>query len=43
MIVENLVHHIDFVQRTCLDTRQPGSAFKKLDTRQSEILTKSSV
>ena len=24
---------------TCLDTRQPGSAFKKLDTRQSEILT----
>ena len=25
--------------RTCLDTRQPGSAFKKLDTRQSEILT----
>ena len=24
---------------TCLDTRQPGSPFKKLDTRQSEILT----
>ena len=24
---------------TCLDTRQPGSVFKKLDTRQSEILT----
>ena len=23
---------------TCLDTRQPGSAFKKLDTRQSEML-----
>ena len=23
----------------CLDTRQPESAFKKLDTRQSEILT----
>ena len=24
---------------TCLDTRQPGTVFKKLDTRQSEILT----
>ena len=24
---------------TCLDTRQPGNVFKKLDTRQSEILT----
>ena len=23
----------------CLDTRQPGTVFKKLDTRQSEILT----
>ena len=23
----------------CLDTRQPGAVFKKLDTRQSEILT----
>ena len=23
---------------SCLDTRQPGTAFKKLDTRQSEIL-----
>ena len=23
---------------TCLDTRQPGTVFKKLDTRQSEIL-----
>jgi len=22
----------------CLDTRQPGSVFKKLDTRQSEII-----
>ena len=25
--------------RKCLDTRQPGTVFKKLDTRQSEILT----
>ena len=24
---------------TCLDTRQPGTVFKKLDTRQSEVLT----
>ena len=24
---------------TCLDTRQPGTVIKKLDTRQSEILT----
>ena len=24
---------------SCLDTRQPGTVFKKLDTRQSEILT----
>ena len=24
---------------TCLDTRQPGTVFKKLDARQSEILT----
>ena len=24
---------------TCLHTRQPGTVFKKLDTRQSEILT----
>ena len=32
-----------FNNTTCLDTRQPGSAFRKLDTRQSEILTKSSV
>ena len=32
-----------YIITTCLDTRQPGSAFKKLDTRQSEILTKSSV
>ena len=24
---------------SCLDTRQPGNVFKKLDTRQSEILT----
>ena len=24
---------------TCLDTRQPGTVFKKLDTRQSEMLT----
>ena len=24
---------------TCLDTRQPGTVFKKLGTRQSEILT----
>ena len=23
----------------CLDTQQPGTVFKKLDTRQSEILT----
>ena len=23
----------------CLDTRQPGSVYKKLDTRQSEILS----
>ena len=23
----------------CLDTRQPGTVFKKLGTRQSEILT----
>ena len=23
----------------CLDTRRPGTVFKKLDTRQSEILT----
>ena len=23
---------------SCLDTRQPGAVFKKLDTRQSEIL-----
>ena len=28
-----------FVFTTCLDTRQPGTVFKKLDTRQSEILT----
>ena len=25
--------------RSCLDTRQPGTVFKKLDTPQSEILT----
>ena len=25
--------------KKCLDTRQPGTVFKKLDTRQSEILT----
>ena len=24
---------------SCLDTRQPGNVFKKLDTRQSEVLT----
>ena len=24
---------------SCLDTRQPGNVFKKLDTQQSEILT----
>ena len=24
---------------SCLHTRQPGTVFKKLDTRQSEILT----
>ena len=24
---------------TCLDTRQPGTVFRKLGTRQSEILT----
>ena len=29
----------EIVVTTCLDTRQPGSVFKKLDTRQSEILT----
>lgn len=29
-----------FVLRpNCLDTRQPGNVYKKLDTRQSEILT----
>ena len=28
-----------FLCTTCLDTRQPGTVFKKLDTRQSEILT----
>ena len=27
------------LKRTCIDTRQPGSVYKKLDTRQSEILT----
>ena len=27
------------IGRTCLDTRQPGSVFKKLDPRQSDILT----
>ena len=26
-------------RQTCLDTRQPGTVFKNLDTRQSEILT----
>ena len=29
----------EFRLTTCLDTRQPGTVFKKLDTRQSEILT----
>ena len=28
-----------FLSSSCLDTRQPGTVFKKLDTRQSEILT----
>ena len=28
-----------FLISSCLDTRQPGNVFKKLDTRQSEILT----
>ena len=28
-----------FIYTTCLDTRQPGTVLKKLDTRQSEILT----
>ena len=32
-----LILNIKF--RKCLDTRQPGTVFKKLDTRQSEILT----
>ena len=30
---------LEFFFTTCLDTRQPGTVFKKLDTRQSEILT----
>ena len=30
-------HHLIF--NSCLDTRQPETVFKKLDTRQSEILT----
>ena len=28
-----------FIWGTCLDTRQPGSVYKKLDTREPEILT----
>ena len=32
-----LILNITF--RKCLDTRQPGTVFKKLDTRQSEVLT----
>ena len=30
---------VEFSFTTCLDTRQPGTVFKKLGTRQSEILT----
>ena len=33
------IGEISVVLTTCLDTRQPGTVFKKLDTRQSEILT----
>ena len=34
------IHNVSsVVLSTCLDTRQPGNVFKKLDTRQSEILT----
>ena len=35
----NVQSFIRFYITTCLDTRQPGTVFKKLDTRQSEILT----
>ena len=31
--------HSSHILNSCLDTRQPGTVFKKLDTRQSEILT----
>ena len=30
---------LSLINTTCLDTRQPGTVLKKLDTRQSEILT----
>ena len=33
------VYLLWFSNSSCLDTRQPGNVFKKLDTRQSEILT----
>ena len=33
------VFKITFENTLCLDTRQLGTVFKKLDTRQSEILT----
>ena len=35
--VFDCLHVVSFC--SCLDTRQPGNVFKKLDTRQSEILT----
>ena len=31
--------HLSFQVRKCLDTRQPGTVFKKRDTQKSEILT----
>ena len=34
-----MIYWIDKINTTCLDTRQPGTVFKKLDTRQSVILT----
>ena len=30
---------MDKYETTCLETRQPGTVFQKLDTQQSEILT----
>ena len=33
------LHSSHILNFSCLDTRQPGTVFKKLDTRQSEILT----